>query len=69
MPVSKKRMKDGKPVHRKVPPPEPAAAEPSGHAGGEAGPAPQEGGRRAMGRPANPFVAQQQGRRGSQRGR
>jgi len=77
MPVSKKRMKDGKPVHRKAPP-QPPAAHPAEHEGGEAspapqggeaGPAPQGGGRRFMGKPANPFVAQQQGRRGSQRGR
>ena len=68
MPVSKKRMKDGKPVHRKSPPPDPVAP-PSGHEGGEAGPAPQGGGRQMVGRPTNPFVAQQAGRRGSQRGR
>jgi hypothetical protein len=68
MPVSKKRMKDGKPVHRKVPSQEPAAHAP-GHEGGEPGPAPQGGARRITGKPANPFVAQQAGRRGSQRGR
>ena len=65
MPVSKKRKKDGKPVHRK-------AVAPVGDAehahGPETGPAPV-GPRPAMGRPANPFVAQQQSRRGSQRGR
>ncbi len=64
MPVSKKRMKDGKPVHRKtaVPPPE-DAAQPHGP---QSGPVPA-GARPMMGRPSNPFIAQQ--RRGSQRGR
>ncbi len=64
MPVSKKRMKDGKPVQRKVvAPPAEDAAHPHGPQGGpaEAGPRP------TMGRPTNPFLAQQ--RRGSQRGR
>lgn len=62
MPVSKKRKKDGKPVHRTVAAPQPGeehlahpdapkAATPSPH-----------------GRPTNPFVAQQT-RRGAQRGR
>ncbi len=61
MPVSKKRKKDGKPVHRAAPAP---AAEPK--PGGEAKPeAPQL----RVGKPANPFVAQQQARRGAQRGR
>jgi hypothetical protein len=63
MPVSKKRKKDGKPVHRTRPAPE---------AGGpEAAPTPvePEGAGRRAGKPANPFVAMQQGRRGSQRGR
>ena len=67
MPVSKKRKKDGRPVHRARP------AAPSGQdeAGGEQPPAsdrpsPQQG---RMGRPSNPFVVQQQGRRGAQRGR
>ncbi len=66
MPVSKKRKKDGKPVHMKAvaqPAPEPSAGE--SHAA-QTGPAPA-GPRAMMGRPANPFVAQM--RRGSQRGR
>jgi hypothetical protein len=65
MPVSKKRKKDGKPVHRKVLDPSPDAAHPHGP---EAGPAPV-GPRPMTGKPANPFVAQSQARRGSQRGR
>ena len=64
MPVSKKRKKDGKPVHRSVAAPaEPAEAVP----GQVAEPVvPQR-----VGRPANPFVAAQQAqaRRASQRGR
>lgn len=63
MPVSKKRKKDGKPVHRV------AAAKPAGAdatAGGEEKPFTHE---QRMGKPSNPFVAMQQGRRGSQRGR
>jgi hypothetical protein len=61
MPVSKKRKKGGKPVHRAAPPP---AAEPK--PGGEERPeAPQ----RQVGKPSNPFVAQQQQRRGALRGR
>jgi hypothetical protein len=64
MPVSKKRKKDGRPVQRKV---EPPATEAHPH-GPDA--APVEGTPRpAMGRQANPFVAQQQSRRGAQRGR
>jgi hypothetical protein len=65
MPVSKKRKKDGKPVHRSRPV---AAAE--GEAP-ESGPAPAEPAApaRRAGKPSNPFVAMQQGRRGSQRGR
>lgn len=64
MPVSKKRKKDGKPVHRKVTAPETGEA----HAHGpEAGPAPGAPGR-MVGKPSNPFVAQQT-RRASQRGR
>jgi hypothetical protein len=64
MPVSKKRIKDGKPVHRKVEaPPVPAHDH-----GPEAGPN-EEGVRPGTGRPANPFVTQQQARRGAQRGR
>lgn len=65
MPVSKKRKKDGKPVHRKAV--APAADETTPH-GPEAGPAPV-GPRPMTGKPANPFVSQQQSRRGSQRGR
>ncbi|HTP28789.1 MAG TPA: hypothetical protein VMK12_24405 [Anaeromyxobacteraceae bacterium] len=65
MPVSKKRKKDGKPVHRKATAPV-AGAEPA--RGPEPGVAPLST-RPAMGKPTNPFVAQQQGRRGSQRGR
>jgi hypothetical protein len=65
MPVSKKRKKQGKPVHMKtVAPPADAAEAP----GPQTGPAPA-GPRQMMGRPANPFVAQQQSRRGAQRGR
>jgi hypothetical protein len=67
MPVSKKRMKDGKPVQRKAPQ-QPPEAHPQAPEGGEAGPAAQ-GPRGFAGKPANPFVAQQQGRRGAQRGR
>jgi hypothetical protein len=61
MPVSKKRKKDGKPVQRTLPVP----------AGGDA-PHPEEKPAHAgfkMGKPSNPFVAQQQARRGAQRGR
>ncbi len=61
MPVSKKRKKDGKPVHRAGPPPE---AEQK--AAGEARP---EAPHLRVGKPMNPFVAQQQARRGAQRGR
>lgn len=63
MPVSKKRKKDGKPVYR----PQPAPA------GDEGAPAPE--GKlvhpdQRMGKPRNPFVAQQQqAKRGAQRGR
>jgi hypothetical protein len=65
MPVSKKRKKDGKPVHRAAPAREAAPAEPV--AGQVAEPVvPKHGGR-----PTNPFVAAQQAqaRRASQRGR
>ncbi len=65
MPVSKKRKKDGKPVHMKAS--APPAVESEEHAP-QAGAAPA-GSRTMMGRPANPFIAQQQSRRGSQRGR
>jgi hypothetical protein len=63
MPVSKKRMKRGKPVQRAAPPP---SEEP------EQGPVPEgKPGhlQQRMGRPANPFVQQQQAKRGAQRGR
>lgn len=64
MPVSKKRKKDGKPVQRKAAAPEPGVE----HAHGpDADPGPVSP-RPAMGRPTNPFVAQQT-RRSSQRGR
>jgi hypothetical protein len=62
MPVSKKRKKAGKPVQRKEP-----VVEVGGHE-----PAPEaKPGHPAlrMGKPTNPFVTQQQGRRGAQRGR
>jgi hypothetical protein len=62
MPVSKKRKKDGKPVQRKEP-----AREGAEHAPlPEAKPAHPAG---RAGKPTNPFVQQQQGRRGAQRGR
>ena len=65
MPVSKKRKKDGKPVHRSAPAKAPEAAEPV--AGQVAEPVVAKHG----GRPTNPFVAAQQAqaRRASQRGR
>jgi len=62
MPVSKKRKKEGKPVHRAAPPPAPAEGAPEGEAHSFA---PQL----RMGKPTNPFVAMQQARKGSQRGR
>jgi hypothetical protein len=64
MPVSKKRKKEGKPVHRSQPPP--AEAGPEGQA-----PAPEAKVDRPLrvGRPSNPFVAMQQLKRGAQRGR
>jgi hypothetical protein len=62
MPVSKKRKKDGKPVK-----PTQRPAEGAEHAHGpdaaKAGP-PQR-----VGKPSNPFVAQQGSKRGAQRGR
>lgn len=61
MPVSKKRKKDGKPVKRAQPP---ATVEEQSHAPDAAG-RPQL----RQGKPTNPFVGQQQGRRASQRGR
>jgi hypothetical protein len=62
MPVSKKRKKDGKPVHRQQPAP---TSEEHPH-GPDAKPDPLQ---LRAGHPKNPFVAQQQGRRGAQRGR
>jgi len=63
MPVSKKRKKDGKPVHRSVPPP-PAAAAP----GDPAVPVVEVEAPRRFGKPSNPFVARQSSR-SAQRGR
>jgi hypothetical protein len=62
MPVSKKRKKDGKPVQRRAPAEagEDHAVHPDAKPEHELGRA---------GRPTNPFVQQQQGRRGAQRGR
>lgn len=65
MPVSKKRKKDGRPVHRKIDAPTPDSAHPHGP---DAAPAPV-GPRPMAGKPANPFLSQQQSRRGAQRGR
>jgi hypothetical protein len=64
VPVSKKRKKDGKPVHRA-----PAAAEPVAdeHAAPEAKATPVQ--TRVMGRPTNPFVASMPKGRAAQRGR
>jgi hypothetical protein len=62
MPVSKKRKKDGKPVHRK----EPASAAEEHAAHPDVKPEHPLG---RAGRPTNPFVQQQSGRRGAQRGR
>jgi len=65
MPVSKKRKKAGKPVHRSSPTAAPRP-EHEGAPGAEPKPAaPQQ----RLGKPSNPFVTMQQGRRGSQRGR
>jgi len=62
MPVSKKRKKDGKPVHRTAAPsaPEETAADAEGKPFAH---------QQRMGKPSNPFVAMQQAKRGSQRGR
>ena len=60
MPVSKKRKKGGKPVQRAAPPPAPEA-----RPGGEERPEAHL----RVGKPSNPFVAQQQQRRGALRGR
>jgi len=62
MPVSKKRKKGGKPVHRSLPAP----------GGEEHAPAPEEKPahpQARMGKPSNPFVTMQQAKRGAQRGR
>jgi hypothetical protein len=62
MPVSKKRKKDGKAVQRSTPV----------HAGEEHAHGPEakvEAPKPRGGKPANPFVAQQQSKRGAQRGR
>lgn len=64
MPVSKKRKKDGKPVHRKATTPTAEGPHPHGPET-EAAPAVQV--RPNIGKPSNPFVAQT--RRASQRGR
>jgi hypothetical protein len=62
MPVSKKRKKEGKPVHRS----HPAPTGEEHAAGPEAKPShPQS----KMGKPSNPFVTMQQAKRGAQRGR
>jgi hypothetical protein len=63
MPVSKKRKKDGKPVHRT----EPADVQVAEHAHGpEAKPAAPP---LRSGKPSNPFVAARPQVRGAQRGR
>jgi hypothetical protein len=62
MPVSKKRKKDGKPVHRKIE----STPNPEHAHGPEAAPDVPRG--TTHGKPTNPFVAQQT-RRASQRGR
>ena len=67
MPVSKKRKKDGKPVHRARPQATPEAPAEGEQAATSEVHASHPLGR--TGRPSNPFVTQQQGRRGSQRGR
>ncbi len=61
MPVSKKRKKDGKPARR----PQPAAEAIETHPDAKAGPRQQM----RIGQPKNPFVTQQQAKRGAQRGR
>jgi hypothetical protein len=62
MPVSKKRKKEGKPVHRSHPV----------ETGEEHATAPEAKPAHAqsrMGKPSNPFVTMQQAKRGAQRGR
>ncbi|MEI7703518.1 MAG: hypothetical protein WCK73_02860 [Deltaproteobacteria bacterium] len=69
MPVSKKRKKDGKPVHRNAPAKEaPANAAPAAEGVEGIAPVVVEAPRK-FGKPSNPFVASPQGRRASQRGR
>lgn len=63
MPVSKKRKKDGKPVHRAQPAEELASEHQTEHESHPAAPPPTR-----VGKPSNPFVAQQT-KRASQRGR
>ncbi|BDG05857.1 hypothetical protein [Anaeromyxobacter oryzae] len=66
MPVSKKRKKDGKPVHMTHAP----AVHGEEHAHGpDAKPEPGPVVARKSGKPSNPFVAQAQSKRGAQRGR
>jgi hypothetical protein len=64
MPVSKKRKKDGKPVQRSTPV-EPGVE----HAHGPEAKAAAAAASRRAGKAANPFIAQQQPKRGAQRGR
>lgn len=66
MPVSKKRKKDGKPVHMTHAPEIHGEEHDHGPEAAGAAPAPKQ---RAGGKPSNPFVSQQQSRRGAQRGR
>jgi hypothetical protein len=63
MPVSKKRKKGGKPVHRQAPAAEQQASA-TDHPEGHGGPPPLK-----SGKPKNPFVSHQPQLRGSQRGR
>ena len=62
MPVSKKRKKDGKPVHR-------SAAKPAAESTGPGAPVAEPVEPKRFGKPSNPFVTAQQARRASQRGR
>jgi hypothetical protein len=64
MPVSKKRKKDGKNVQMTHAP----AVQGEEHAHGP-DLKPEAGAARRGGKPTNPFVAQQQSKRGAQRGR
>jgi hypothetical protein len=63
MPVSKKRKKEGKPVQRAQSPAGEVEEHPHGPEGKPGAP------QLRIGKPTNPFVAQQQAKRGSQRGR